>query len=328
MKIFVAGGTGAIGRRLVPQLTVRGHEVVATTRSAEKADRLRMMGAQPVVVDALDEAAVVKAITEAKPDVIVHQLTSLTGFKDLKRFDDGFAETNRLRTIGLDILLKAARAAGTRRVIAQSYTGWPNSRGGGPVKSEADPLDPTPPAAMRATLAAIRYLEKTLTDAKDLEGTVLRYGALYGPGTDFAEGGPYPTLIAQRRLPIIGDGSGIWSFIHVDDAAAATVAAIERGGTGVYNIVDDEPAPVAEWLPYLAEVLGAKPPRRIPIWLGRLFVGEAGVSMMTRIRGSSNGKAKRALAWSPRFPSWRQGFREGLSDDEPGTLPGALPRAA
>ncbi|HEY8446299.1 MAG TPA: NAD(P)-dependent oxidoreductase [Thermomicrobiales bacterium] len=315
MRVFVAGGTGAIGRRLVPQLVEQGHAVVATTRSTAKARLLREFGAEPVVMDALDESAVVRAVAVAKPDVIIHQLTALSGFRNLKRFDQEFAETNRLRTEGLDYLLKAARASGVRRVIAQSYTGWPNIREGGPVKTEADPLDPNPPAAMAQSLRAIRYLERTLTQATDIEGIVLRYGSLYGPGTMMSLAGEHVMMIRQRRFPLIGDGAGVWSFIHVDDAARATVLAVERGAPGIYNIVDDEPAPVSMWLPYLAKTLGSKPPRRVPVWLARMMVGEPGVSMMTRIRGSSNQKARLALGWQPRFASWREGFRSGLSDD-------------
>jgi nucleoside-diphosphate-sugar epimerase len=249
-----------------------------------------------------------------KPEVIIHQLTALSAFKNLKRFDDEFAVTNQLRTRGLDVLLEAARAAGTQRLIAQSFTGWPNSREGAPTKTEEDPLDPNPPPKMATSLAAIRYLEDTLTGASDLAGIALRYGTLYGPGTALSRGGEYPALVRKRRFPIIGDGAGIWSFVHIDDAAAATVAAVEYGAPGVYNIVDDVPAPVSEWLPYLAEVLGAKPPYRLPVWLGRLAVGDVGVSMMTQIRGSSNAKAKRDLGWQPRYRTWRRGFRQELSE--------------
>jgi nucleoside-diphosphate-sugar epimerase len=313
MKVFVAGATGAIGKRLVPLLLADGHEVVGSTRSAERANALRASGAEVVVMDGLDADAVMRAVGAAQPEVIVHELTALSSFKHLKRFDDEFAVTNRLRTEGLDHLLAAARANGVRRVIAQSFTGWPNLRAGGPVKTEEDPLDPSPPAAMTKTLGAIRYLEDRLA-AGDFEGLALRYGSLYGPGTSIGEGGDYPALIRKRQLPIIGDGGGVWSFVHVDDAAAATVAAVERGAPGIYNIVDDEPAPVAEWLPCLARALNAKPPRHLPVWLGRLLVGEAGVSMMTQIRGASNAKAKRELRWRPCYASWRVGFWDGLSD--------------
>ncbi|MGZ4200395.1 MAG: NAD-dependent epimerase/dehydratase family protein [Thermoleophilia bacterium] len=316
MKVFVAGATGAIGTRLVPRLLGEGHHVVATSRSIHKIQQLRALGARCVAVDALDESATMRAVLSARPDVIVHELTALTGAGNMKRFDDEYEQTNRLRTQGLDYLLRAARAAGTRRVVAQSYAGWPNIRRGGPVKTEADPLDPDPPPRMRKTLEAIRYLEDTLTGASDLEGLALRYGSLYGPGTSFSEDGRYVTLLERRRLPIIGDGAGVWSFVHVDDAIGATIAALERGRPGCYNIVDDEPAPVSVWLPDLARVLRAKPPRHLPTWVGRLATGDAGVSMMTQIRGSSNAKAKRELGWEPRYKSWRQGFRWGLSDEE------------
>ncbi len=316
MKVFVAGGTGAIGKRLIPLLCQRGHEVVATTRFPAKAALVQSLGAQPVVIDALDDVGILQAVKQARPDVIVHQLTALSRFKNLKRFDAEFAETNRLRTAGLDYLLQAARAAGARRVVAQSYTGWPNIRSGGAIKTEEDPLDPHPPAAMSETLRAIHYLETTLTGATDLEGLALRYGSLYGPGTAFASDGVYITMIRKRQFPIVGGGTGIWSFIHVDDAAAATVAAIERGAPGIYNIVDDEPAPVSVWLPYLASLIGAKPPRRLPVWLARFAVGDPGISMMTLIRGSSNSKAKRELGWQPRFRSWRKGFRLDLAGEQ------------
>jgi nucleoside-diphosphate-sugar epimerase len=315
MRIFVAGASGAIGRRLVPRLVERDHEVTGTTRSPEKTPWIARMGARPVVVDGLDADAVTRAVQAAQPEVIIHQLTSLAEAADLKRFDEGFAATNRLRTAGIDHLTRAARAAGTRRLIAQNFTGWPNIREGGPVKTEEDPLDPDPPATMRETMAAIQHLEAIVTAADDLDGLALRYGFLYGPGTDFGGGGSIPDLVRKRQLPIIGNGAGVWSFIHIDDAAAATVAAVERGSSGVYNVVDDEPAPVAEWLPMFAEAVGARPSRRLPVWLGRMFVGEAGVSMMTRIRGSSNAKAKRELGWRPRYRTWRDGFRVGLADE-------------
>jgi 2-alkyl-3-oxoalkanoate reductase len=314
MKVFLAGATGAIGRRLVPQLTERGHVVVGTTRSPERTARLRAAGVEPVVVEGLDHDGVLRAVTAARPEVIVHQLTALTGVRDIRRFDDQFALTNRLRTEGLDHLLEAARATGVRRFVAQSFTGWPNIREGGPLKTEEDPLDPDPPSQMRRTLAAIRHLEERVAGASDLEGLVLRYGGLYGPGTTLGEGGEHEQMVRRRRFPIIGDGAGIWSFTHIDDAAAATVAAIERGPRGVYNIVDDDPAPVSVWLPHLADALGAKPPLRLPVWLGRLAAGEAAVSLMTQIRGSSNAKAKRELGWTPRYASWRDGFRHGLAD--------------
>jgi nucleoside-diphosphate-sugar epimerase len=307
MRVFVAGATGAVGRRLVPQLVERGHRVVATTRTPAKRDLLRALGAQPVVMDGLDAGQVGEAVVRAEPDVIIHQMTALTGVGDLRRFDREFARTNELRTAGTDHLLAAAAAAGTGRFVAQSYTNWPNIREGGPVKTEDDPLDPQPPAAQAETLAAIRHVERVVAEAP-LTGIALRYGNLYGPGaTD-----PLVELLRRRRFPVVGSGAGVWSWVHVDDAASATVAAAEHGPRGVYNVVDDDPAPIAEWLPYLAECLAAPRPRHVPLWLGRLLAGEVGVSMMTRVRGSSNARAKRELGWQPQWTSWRQGFRYGL----------------
>lgn len=312
MRIFLAGATGAIGRRLVPMLVDAGHEVVGTTRSAAKQDAVHAAGATPVVLDALDGAAVKAAVAKAEPDVVVHQLTALTGQPDLKQFDTYFAGTNRLRTEGTDHLLAAARAAGVRRFVAQSYTGWPNPRSGGWVKTEEDGVDPEPTAASRQTVAAIAHVERTVTAARDIDGIVLRYGGFYGPGTDFAPGGAIVDMIRSRKLPIVGGGTGVWSFIHIDDAARGTALAVEDAPPGLYNIVDDEPAPVSEWLPVLAQALGAKPPMRVPAWLVRPMLGEHGISLMTKIRGSSNAKARRVLGWTPAYPSWREGFRSGL----------------
>jgi 2-alkyl-3-oxoalkanoate reductase len=308
MKVFLAGATGALGKRLVPQLVGAGHEVVGMTRSPDKADVLRAAGAEPVVADGLDRDAVTAAVLRAEPEVVVHQLTALSGEADLRRFDRSFALTNRLRTEGLDLLLAAAQSVGARRFVAQSFAGWPYARTGGPVKTEDDPLDPDPPAAMGETLAAIRHLESAVTGADGLDGLALRYGGFYGPGTSVSKDGVVAEAIRRRRFPIVGGGEGVWSFVHIDDAASATLAAIERGAPGVYNVVDDEPAPVAEWLPVLAASVGAKPPRRVPVWLARLLVGEAGVSMMTQVRGASNAKAKRELGWQPSVPTWREGF--------------------
>ena len=313
MRVFVAGAAGAVGQQLLPQLVVQGHQVTASTRNPAKAARLRELGAEPVVVDGLDAVAVGEAVARAGPDAVVHQMTSLAGGSDLRHFDRMFAVTNQLRTQGTDHLLAAAAAAGVRRFIAQSYTGWPNIRGGGPVKTEDDPLDPHPPAAQRQSLAAIRHVERVVPAAAPMQGIVLRYGSFYGPGASDA----FTDLVRKRRLPIIGDGAGIWSFLHIRDAAAATVAALEHGGPGVYNVVDDEPARVTEWLPFLAQAVGAEPPRRIPVWLGRLAAGEVAVSAMTQIRGSSNARAKHELGWQPAWPSWRQGFAHGLSAAEP-----------
>jgi nucleoside-diphosphate-sugar epimerase len=329
VRVFVAGASGTVGRRLVPLLADAGHEVVVGTHTAEKASELAALGAEPVAMDALDAESVLTVVRQAEPEVIVHQLTALKGVTNLRNFDKAFALTNRLRTEGLDHLLAAARAVGARRLIAQSYTGWPSARTGGPVKTEEDPLDPDPLPSMAKSLAAIRYLEETLSRSDDVEGVALRYGGFYGYGSSLGEGGEHTKLFLKRRFPIIGDGAGIWSFTHIEDAASATIAALEQGKPGIYNVVDDEPAPVSEWLPYLAQVLGAKPPRRLPVWLGRLVAGEAIVLMMTEARGSSNAKAKRELGWQPRYPSWRDGFRHGLTKRDAATrLQGTRPRAA
>ena len=302
MRVFVAGASGAIGTRLVPQLVERGHEVIGTSRSPQKADRLRSLGAEPVVLDLLDPAAVRSAVAAARPDAIVHQATALSGASDFKHFDRSFAATNRLRTAGTDALLAAARDAGVTQFAAQSYAGWPYAREGGPVKTEDDPLDSAPVAGMRETLAAIRHLEEAVVAAG---GVALRYGGFYGSPDD-AQLEP----VRKRRFPIVGDGDAIWSFVHLDDAAAATVLALERGATGIYNVADDEPAPVREWLPALAAAIGAKPPRHVPRWLARLAAGEVGVVLMTETRGASNRKAKDELGWTLRKPSWRQGFAD------------------
>ena len=308
MKVFVAGASGAMGRRLIPQL-LSGHEVVAMTRSPGKVDALRADGVEPVVADGLDRSAVMKAVTQARPEVVVHQMTGLTGAGNFKKFDDEFALTNRLRTEGTDHLLEAARASGARRFIAQSYGNWNYERTGHDLKTEDDRLDPNPPANQRRSLEAICYLESAVLGAPGLEGIALRYANFYGPGTGFDRNGDIVVLVRKRRLPIIGNGAGVWSFVHLDDAAAATVAAIERGDPGIYNVVDDEPAPVSVWLPELARLLGARQPLRVPVWLGRLVAGEVGVSMMTQIRGTSNAKARTMLGWEPRISSWREGFR-------------------
>jgi 2-alkyl-3-oxoalkanoate reductase len=312
MRVFLAGATGAIGRRLVPQLVAAGHEVTATTTTARKVDLLRELGASPVVVDGLDAVAVGEAVARARPDAIVHQMTALDGAPDLRRFDRTFAKTNELRTKGTENLLDAARAAGVERFVAQSYAGWPSAGNGAALVTEGEPLDPDPLPGQRETHAAIRFLEEAVTQAP-LTGIVLRYGSFYGPGAS----DEMVEIVRRRRLPVVGDGGGVWSWIHVDDAASATVAALERGAPGIYNVVDDEPAPVREWAPALAAAVGAKPPRRVPVWLGRLAAGEVGVRMMTEIRGVSNAKARAELDWVPRWRSWREGFRDGLTDDAP-----------
>jgi nucleoside-diphosphate-sugar epimerase len=308
MRVFVAGATGAIGKQLVPRLVEAGHEVHGMMRSESKQAMLHKLGAVPVVADALDPDQVAEAVGRARPDVIVHQLTAI-GAVDMRRFDRDFAPTNRLRTEGTDHLLSAGQAVGVRRFVAQGVGGYgAYVRAGGPVKSEEDALDPTPAREMRETLAAIRHLEQAVLGARWTEGIVLRYGVFYGPGTSMAPGEEQFELVRRRKFPLVGDGGGVWSFIHVADAAEATVAAVEHGSRGVYNVVDDDPAPVAEWLPALAQDLGAKKPMRVPRFIGRLFAGEAGVMMMTDVRGASNAKAKRELGWRPAHPSWRQGF--------------------
>lgn len=312
MRVFLAGATGAIGQRLVPLLVDAGHEVVGTTTTPSKMDGLRISGATPVVLDGLDGDAVRRAVRDAEPEVVIHQMTALGGDFDLRRFAETFAVTNRLRTQTTDHLLSAAAEAGAKRFIAQSFAGWPNEQRGGPIKTEEDPLNTNPPPEVKETLEAILYLEAVTTGTPGIEGLALRYGGFYGPGQALGKGGVMVEGVAARKIPIVGRGSGIWSFVHIDDAAAATALAVDRGAPGIYNIVDDEPAPVSEWLPYLAEILGAKPPRRFPVWLARIFVGEPLVSMMTEIRGSSNAKAKRELGWRLRYPTWREGFNEGL----------------
>jgi nucleoside-diphosphate-sugar epimerase len=313
MKIFVAGATGALGRPLVAQLVKNGHEVTGMTRSESKQDLLRELGASPVVADALDPDTVARAVAEAEPDVIVHQLTAIGAFNP-RRMERDFAATNRLRTEGTDHLLAAGRAVGVKRFVAQSFAPWPYARTGGMVKSEDDPLDTTPPAQVRTTLEAIKYLEGAVTGADWTEGIALRYGGFYGPGTSVSLNplGEQVEMIRARKLPLAGKGTAVWSFIHIEDAAAATVEAIEHGKRGVYNVVDDDPAPVSEWLPALAKALGAKPPRRVPLLLARIAGGEAAAIMMTELRGASNTKAKRELGWQPRYPSWREGFARGL----------------
>jgi nucleoside-diphosphate-sugar epimerase len=313
MRIFLAGASGAIGKQIVPLLVGAGHEVVGTTRSSQKVEALRALGAMPVVLDVLDAEAVGRAMSEAAPEVVVHQATALAAVgTNLRNLDEAFTETNRLRTTGTDNLLAAAKAVDAQRFVAQSFAGWPYAREGAPVKDEDAPLDRTPPNNTKETLAAIRHLETAVVNANWLDGIVLRYGGFYGPGTSLVEGGEPVQAVRRRAFPLIGSGAGMWSFIHIEDAARATLAAIERGRPGIYNIVDDEPAPTSEWLPYLADVLGAKRPRHIPVWLGKLAAGEQIVTMMTEARGASNAKAKRELGWQLLYSSWREGFVDGL----------------
>ena len=315
MRVFVAGASGAIGKRLLPRLVDAGHSVTGMTRSAEKAQAIEAAGARPTVADALDPAAVSEVVHAAEPDVVVHQMTALSNLSgNPRKFEREFAGTNRLRTEGTDNLLSAATAARARRFVAQSFAGWPYAREGGPVKTEDDPLDTKPPIGELESLAALRYLEDAVARTQGLEGIVLRYGGFYGPGTALSQysDDAFRDTIRKRRFPILGAGTGVWSFVHIDDAAGATLAAIERGKPGVYNVVDDDPASVAEWLPALAKAIGAKPPRRVPNWLGRLVGGEIAVAVMTEARGASNAKAKRELGWEPSHPSWREGFRTAL----------------
>ena len=307
MKVFVAGATGAIGRQLVPRLIQAGHDVVGMTRNDPKQAILHELGASPVVADALNADQVAEAVGRARPDVIVHELTSIPATLDLRHFDRDFALTSRLRTEGTDHLLAAGHAVGVRRFVAQSYFAS-YARTGAAVKSEEDALESAPAREMRDMLAALHYLEDVVVGAQWTEGIALRYGALYGPGTSLAPGAEQVELVRRRKFPLVGDGGGVWSFIHVADAAEATVAAVEHGSRGIYNVVDDDPAPVADWLPALAQEIGAKKPMRVPRFIGRLFAGEVGVVMMTELRGASNAKAKRELAWRPAHPTWRPGF--------------------
>jgi nucleoside-diphosphate-sugar epimerase len=318
MRVFVAGAGGAVGRRLVPMLVARGHQVTGTASRPESAEEIRRLGAEPVVVDGLDAVGIGQAVARAEPDAIIHEMTALSGAPDFKHFDRWFALTNRLRTEGTEHLLAAAKASEVKRLVAQSFTGWSNAREGSWIKTEDDPLDPHPLKAQTETLAAIKFLERAVLEAP-LEGVVVRYGGLYGPGSSekFVE------ILNRRMFPVIGNGAGMVSSTHIDDAAGGTLAALERGRRGIYNIVDDEPTPAREFIPAIAEAVGAKPPFHVPAWLGRLFAGEVAVTMMTEGRGSSNAKAKRELDWQPIWPSWRDGFRHGL--DSPVPLPPRAP---
>ena len=317
MRIVVAGASGVVGKVLVPSLVARGHKVLGLVRSAAGASFVARAGAEPALVDALEQAVVVERFRLFRPHAIIHQLTALSTTMDLRDFvrdfDRAFAQTNLLRTRGTDNLLAAGRDVGASRFVAQSFCGWPYARQGGPVKTEDDPLDPEPPKAFRGTLAALRYLESAVEAAGDVRGVNLRYGGFYGPGTSLSEGGEMVDQVRGRRLPIIGRGGGIWSFVHINDVALATVAAVESDITGTFNVVDDEPAAVAQWLPELAEAVGAKPPFRVPAFLARLILPEHLFVMMTDVRGGSNTKFKRAFNWRPEFSTWRDGFRRGLA---------------
>ena len=306
VRVLVAGGSGALGRRLVPQLVARGHQVTATTSKPGNLRVLETMGADAVVMDGLDEASVGAAVAAAKPDTVVHQMTAIAGKPDIKHMDRWFATTNRLRTEGTDHLLAAAEAAGVPHVVAQSFGSFNGIRTGGWVKTEEDPLDPMTGSVAEPQMAAIRYVEDVVVRAG---GAALRYGGFYGPGASDDQ----VELVRKRQFPLVGGGTGYFSWVHLDDAASATVLAVEQQAKGVFNIVDDEPAPASEWLPALAAAAGAKRPRRAPVWLARLLAGDVAVTMMTEGRGFSNAKAKSELGWQPRFPSWRQGFEEGLT---------------
>ncbi|TDW23429.1 NAD-dependent epimerase/dehydratase family protein [Kribbella kalugense] len=312
MKVLVAGATGGLGRSLVPQLIAAGHEVTGMTRSESGAAGVRAFGADAVLADGLDAAAVRAAVESVRPEVVVHQMTALKGGIDFKHFDDSFAMTNRLRIEGTDNLLAASQAAGVRRLVVQSYAGWNLQHGGSATKTEADPLDPNPVPAQQQTMAGIKHLESAVLNADGIEGVALRYGSFYGPTGDIGKGGSMVELIQKRRLPIIGDGAGVWSFIHYDDAASATVKAVESEVTGVFQVADDDPAQAAVWLPEFARILGAKAPRHVPSWVGRLAVGDVGVAAFTEIRGADNTLAKKTFGWQPGYASWREGFRDGL----------------
>jgi nucleoside-diphosphate-sugar epimerase len=318
MRVLVIGASGAIGSRLVPQLIERGHEVIGTSRSTANAERVRALGAQPIVLDLLDPRAVREAVLDVEPDAIAHQATALADVRFSRNLDRAFAQTNVLRTKGTDALLATAQEAGVRRFVAQSFAPMRYARDGGPVKTEDDPLDPEPAPTTRQTNAAMRHLDEAVTAAG---GIALRYGSFYGAPND-----ALLEPVRKRQFPIVGDGSGVSSFVHLDDAASATVLALDHDGSGIYNVVDDEPAPVREWLPVLAEVLGARPPRRVPRWLARLVAGEIAVLMGTESRGASNAKAKRELGWTLRYPSWREGFVASYASKAP--KPGATMRPA
>jgi len=321
MKVFVAGATGALGKQLVPMLVSEGHEVTGMTRTPAKEDAVRAMGARAAVADALDPEGVAQAVAEAEPEAIIHELTAIDATSFSRSLDKMFALTNRLRTEGTDHLLAAARAVGARRFIAQSFAGWSFELTGSMIKTEEDPLEERPAKTVSQTVGALRHVEEVVTNAEGIEGLALRYGGFYGPGTSLGVNpdGEQVEMIRKRRWPMVGDGAGILSLVHIHDAATATLAALDHGAPGVYNVVDDDPAPMSVVIPEIAEVIGAEPPRHLPRWVGRLVAGEGMTIMMTELRGASNAKAKRELGWELRYPSWRLGIREGLEQnhDEP-----------
>ena len=313
MRIFVAGATGVVGRHLLPVLVKAGHQVTGMSTSESKRRLVESLGAHHVTADALDREAVLREVTRARPDVVIHQATAIPQELNLRKFEQQFDLTNRLRSEGTDNLLAAALAAGARRFVAQSYAGWPYARVGGPIKTEEDPLDPNPPAVFRTGLAAISHLETAVSQASGIQGIVLRYGSFYGPDSS---GVWIIEQIRKHGLPVVGDGGAVWSFLHMDDMASATLAAAEGSQTGIFNIVDDDPAPASVWIPELAKLVHAKPPAHVPAWIARLAIGEAGIIMMTEARGSSNQKAKSQLGWSPRWKSWRDGFRDQVAQEQ------------
>jgi 2-alkyl-3-oxoalkanoate reductase len=325
MKVLVAGASGVVGRALLPALAARGHEVWGLVRSKAGALHVRVSGAQPIVADALDGTAVAAAFERVRPEAVIHQLTALPADGDIWRFERTFAQTNRLRTTGTDNLIAAALAVGARRMVAQSFCGWPYERVGGPVKTEGDAFDPAPPRALRTTLGSLVHLEAAVLSAPRLEGVVLRYGGFYGPGTALSIDGPLVQEVRRRRIPLVADGGGIWSFVHISDVVSATVLALEGEQQGTFNVVDDEPAPVREWLPALADAVGAPPPRRLPRLVAKLLLPEHVFLMMTDVRGGSNRAFKETFGWAPVFPSWRLGFRRGLASFGGARQDGALP---
>ena len=325
MKIMLAGASGAIGRALVPLLVRAGHDVVGMVQRPRSAELVHALGAEPRTVDALDAEAVLRCFRETRPQVVIHQLTAIPAALDMRHFDRDFALTNLLRTEGTRNLLAAAVDVGATHFLAQSFAGWTYGRSrngkkavatkpGTKLKTEEDPLDPDPPAKLRSTLDAQKTMEGAVLSESRIAGTVLRYGPFYGPHTSIAKDGSVVQAVRRRKLPLVGEGAGVWSFVHIEDAASATAAAVESGRGGVYNVVDDEPAPVSEWLSYLAHCAHAQPPRQVSAWMARLLIGEHAVAMMNEIRGVSNAKIKRELGWTPRWPTWRDGFRDVLKN--------------
>jgi 2-alkyl-3-oxoalkanoate reductase len=312
MRVLVAGASGVVGRVLLPALVARGHKVMGLVRRPSSGAQVARLGAEPAVIDALDAAAVHDCLRRFRPNAVAHELTALPASDDLRHFAKVFEQTNRLRTSGLDNLLAAARAAGVRRFVAQSFCGWPNVRSGGPVKTEDDPLDAHPPEQFRSTLAALQHVESTMASATDVRGCALRYGGFYGPGSFISADGAMVRQVRRRLAPIVGDGAGVWSFLHVADLASATVAALEADALGTFNVVDDDPAPVSTWLPALAQAVGARAPLRMPAFLARLLLPEHLYVLMTDVRGGSNARFKRTFGWQPQFASWRGGFERGL----------------